>query len=929
MPPYDARGEANRAKRHRAVLIGVEHYAGTRNDLPAVTTNLRLMREALTAGSTGLLDPEDLVVVPAEGGPAVTVDQLRVRAVLAAARKEVTGLLVVYFAGHGIVRPDGSDLNLMFTESRVIRGRRHDPFVDTLSWRDDIMPELRNAHADWVVVILDCCFAGNALRSFTPHVGQSFALLTAAEPGVEIPPGDPATGTEFTAALHRLLTTGEGEPVTFTRLVTGIRRAMAPLKAVDGHPWIPDELRHGDDVVLARAGDLEPAPTPEPASTPEPAPTPEPTPTPAPESQPTPRPVPPPDPSPRPPVVPAWRERLTARSRRVLPARVRRTRRTTALVLAGVVALAGAGAWYVLGPTSGDDCASPLELRVLTDPDLRATVKKAADTYLERDGAGCRTVGITVYDAKTTDAVAALRSSSLWQDPPASCPPSGDCLRPQRDVGAQPDIWIPAADSAWQRATAEGAGAGGGTASATGTDEPAADAAKSVVDLDRLGPVAYTPMVLGVPNTMALAQSLQTDDPLDAIISGLRKGQEVTILRPDPEGTEGALLATDALYTASGDGRAATIEQGMAQILRPMPSTARDLMCVLADGTHNTLEDQAAVLVPEQTLAQFNLAAGEDGRPDCATEALAHRVAHYPSDVPMLDLPFVRVTWAGADRDADDRKAAVDAFHDWLTTDRDAQKCFTDDGFRGVGTSGPAPPAADSVLRSEDNTTAVREQIPATGQETDVAASLSDTLSRYRGALGPGRVLYLLDNSTSTADERVWDGTGGAKELVARSMSSLGGKDEYGVWMTAVKDKERATDLVAFGRHTRADAQKAVARARTAAFDARIAAGLREAFETLRREPTDREQPRLLVLVTDGEDFEAVEEAEQKELVAQAARTPHVRIVTVSLQNGACAEGRFGPRLADASGGRCLSPADDLTVELAAEVAKTGTGDAE
>ncbi|MFF9685904.1 substrate-binding domain-containing protein [Streptomyces sp. NPDC014623] len=898
MPPYDARGEENRSKRHRAVLIGVEHYAGNRNDLPAVTTNLRLMREALTAGSTGVLGPEDLVVVPANGGPTAGVDPLQVRAVLTAARKEVTGLLVVYFAGHGIVRPDGSDLNLMFTESGVTRDRQH-PFLGTLSWRDDVMPELRNCHADWVVVILDCCFAGNALAAFSPAAGQNFALLTAAEPGVEIPPGDPRTGTEFTAALHRLLTTGEGEPVTFTRVVTGIREAMAPLKAVDGHPWIPDELRHGDDVVLALAADAGREPL-------------------------KPRPVPPPPPPPPPP--PTWWQRPAAFSRRLPGALARRLTRTAVLVLAGLVALGGTGVWYFTGPPPGG-CDSPLELRVLTDPDLLPTVQKAADAYPERDARGCRSVGINVYDAKATDAVAAFRSSSLWQEPPAACPASGDCLRPQRDVGAQPDIWIPAAGSAWQRATADGAG--GGTASAAaGGQGSAADAGKSVVDLDRLGPVAYTPMVLGVPETMILARSLQTDDPLGEIVSALEEAQDVDVLRPDPEGTEGALLATDALYAASRPGGAATVEQGMATALRPMPSTARELMCLLADGAHNDLEDRAAVLVPEQTLAQFNLSAGEAGRPACATEALKHRVAHYPSDVPMLDLPFVRVTWDGADRDAEDRKAAVEAFHHWLVTDPVAQRCFTDDGFRGVEKSRPAPPDDGSVLRKKDNATAVREQIPKTGQGTDVSASLNDTLSRYRGALGPGRVLYLLDNSSSMADERVWDGTGGAKELVVRSMRSLAAEDAYGVWETAVEEGEPATDRVPFGLQATAGAQRAVAGARTADFDARIAEGLEAALATLRAGPAGAEQPRLLVLVTDGEDFEAVGKRDQQDLVADAGRAPLVRIVTVSLQDGACAPGRFGERLAEVSGGRCLGPADDLAAELAAEVAKTGTGDA-
>ncbi|MFB4424201.1 substrate-binding domain-containing protein [Streptomyces sp. QL37] len=915
MPPYNARGEENRARSHRAVLIGVEHYRGARHDLPSVTTNLRLVREALTDERTGVLAPEDLVVVPADGGgPDTTVDPNDARTALAAARREVTGLLVVYFAGHGIVRPDGSDLHLMFTDSEVTRDRHH-PFVGALSWDNDVMGVLRNSHADWVVVILDCCFAGNALRAFHPAVGQNFALLTAAEPGVEVPPGDPRTGTEFTAALHRLLTTGKGEPVTFTRTVAGIREAMAPFKAVDGHPWIPDELRHGDDVVLALATDAE-RPTPPPP--PPPVPTP---------------PVPPP-PVPAPPaddVQPASAKRPPRLPGRLLPGVAGRMTRTAAVVLAGVVALAGAAAWYFLGGTSGGPCASPLELRVLTDPDLKATVQKAADAYPKRDGDGCRSVGINVYDAKATDAVAALRSSSLWQEPPAACPASGDCPRPQRDVGAQPDIWIPAADSAWQRATADGAGGGtASTATASGADgdETAADAGKSVVDLDRLGPVAYTPMVLGVPDTMRLAQSLQTDDPLDAIVSGLKEDQTVEILRPDPENTEGALLATDALYASSGSGSVGTLEQRMSQVLRPMPATARELMCVLADGTHNDLEDRAAVLVPEQTLAQFNLSAGEPGRPGCATEALAHRVAHYPSDVPMLDLPFVRVTWAGADRDAAARKAAVQDFYDWLATDEDARKCFTDDGFRGVEKGAPAPPTGDSVLGKDDNTSAVREQIPQTGPGADISTSLTGTLDRYRRALGPGRVLYLLDNSTSMADKRVWDGTGGAKELVARSMSSLGAGDSYGVWMTAVDEGKPATDLVPFGANTRAGAQRTVAGAGTAAFDARIAAGVREALSTLRDSP-EAERPRLLVLVTDGEDFEAVTEKEQRRLAEEAGKAPPVRIVTVSLQDGACAPGRFGERLAEASGGRCLDPADDIAAELAAEVAKTGTGDAE
>ncbi|MEU1123017.1 caspase family protein [Streptomyces sp. NPDC005899] len=939
MPPYDARGEENRAKRHRAVLVGVERYTGNRNDLPAVATNLRLMREALTAEGTGVLDPEDLVVVAGERGPAGGapggVDPLRVRAALSAARDEVTGLLVVYFAGHGIVRPDGSDLNLMFTDSRVSRDRHH-PFRDTLSWRDDVMPELRNARAEWVVVVLDCCFAGNALSAFTPAAGQNFALLTAAERGVEIPPGDPAGGTEFTAALHRLLTAGTHgrEPTTFTGVVAGIREEMAPLKAIDGHPWIPDELRHGDDVVLALPHgddvvvappqgddvvaalphDRQPAlPSPRPHSE-STQPSPSPSPRPRPDATPGPAPAPAPG-----------------------PLRRRPTRAMT-LVLAGVLALAGAGAWMLLGPGPDGKCAPPLELRVLTDPDIRPTVQKAADAYPKQERHGdrdCRTVNLTVYDAKATDAVAAFRSSSLWQDPPAACPPPGDCPRPQRDVGAQPDIWIPAAGSTWRRATAEEEGGGSTAASApagaTGADEHA-DAGDSAVTLEPMGSVAFTPMVLAVPYTMPLAPSLQTGAPLGTIISSLKAAQKqpIAVLRPDPEGTDGALLATRALYASSGSGPASTLEHVMAQELRPMPSTARELMCALADGSRNGLEDRAAVLVPEQTLAQFNLSAGNAARPSCATESLERRTAQYPSDVPVLDLPFLRVTWKDARRDAEARRDAVTRFHDWLATDRDAQRFFVDDGFRGVDGKGrPAPPAENSLLRTGVNESAVREDIPAAGPGTVTAATLGDVLRRYRSALGPGRVLYLLDNSTSMADKRVWDGPGRAKELVTRSMGSLGTKDEYGLWSMAVEEGRKATDLVPFGRNTRAVASEAAASATTADHDARIAEALHDAFTTLRGGTTDADQPRLLVLVTDDEDTADIGRKERDGLLTEAKGNPLVRIVSVSLQSGGCAPGRFGERLATATGGRCLDPADDIATELAAEVAKTGTGDAE
>ncbi|WP_069172938.1 caspase family protein [Streptomyces griseus] len=962
MPPYSARGEENRAKRHRAVLIGVEHYTGNRNDLPAVAANLRLMRHALTADGTGVLAPEDIVVVAGEGNPAGDgtpvagdpggVNPLRVQAALSAARDEVTGLLVVYFAGHGIVRPDGSDLHLMFTGSRL-SGDRHHPFVDMLSWRD-IMLGLRNARADWVVVILDCCFAGNALQAFAPASEQNFALLTAAEPGVEIPPGDPETGTEFTAALHRLLTGGtdDGEPMTFTRLVTGIRNEMAPLKAVDGHRWKPDERRHGDDVVLALARTRDPGtesrtgtepgseantgtnPGSEAGAGTDPGAEADTRTNPGSEAGAG------EEPGAEAPPRRRWWAAVPGALRRLLSPPRRRLTPTTGLAVVASLALAGAGAWYLLAPGAGGTCATPLELRVLTDPDIRATVQKAADAYPQQGRKGrrdCRAVNLTVYDAKATDAVAAFRSSSLWQEPPAACPASGDCPQPQRDVGAQPDIWIPAAGSTWRRATdrTEGGGAAA-SAAADGTGgQGTADPGSSTVTLEPLGSVAFTPMVLAVPYTMPLTASLQTGAPLGTIIAALRAAQKdpVEILRPDPEGTDGALLSTKALYAAPETGSPSSLEQTMAQELRPMPPTAWELMCALADGSRNSLESRSAVLIPEQTLALFNLSPAHAARPDCATDVLHLRTAQYPSDIPMLDLPFLRVTWPGADRDAEAREAAVTDFRDWLVRDPEAQAYFTDDGFRGVDAHGrPAPPADNSLLRTGVNESAVREEIPATeygGTGAVTSASLTTTLRRYRSALGPGKVLYLLDNSPSMADKRVWDGPGRAKELVTRSMSSLSTRDAYGVWSMAVAEEKKATDTVPVGHHGRADAAEATAAVTIADHHARVAESLRDAFAALRGGGSDADQPRLLVLVSDGEDSGEIGKKERDALLAEARDTPLVRVVAVSLRNGGCAPGRFDEQLAVAGGGRCLDPADDIATALTAEVAKAGTGDAE
>lgn len=903
MPPYNARSGENRRKAHRALLIGVDRYEHL-GRLPGVPRNLELMKEALTAEGSGVFDPDEVTVLLDPRG------RHTVGEALGKAAEEAEGLLVVYFAGHGQVDTYGGNFHLMVAGSKVTRDKSH-PFSNALAWHKDVMHWLWESEAEHVVVILDCCYAGNALKELDLNPEKRFALFAAIREGAEIPVARTAAGTRFTREIHRVLTEEptEGGPlrggdVLLAHLDTRVREALAGLKAYDGQDWIPVEFHQGDDVVLAlgQGDDAGPPVEREPKRDSVPVSDPE------------------DDPEHDPEAVP-----LSAFLRRFWDRLWRR--RGVRRVLAPLLALALLGTTGVivrhLLPADGaGSCAPPMELRVLTDPDLRATVQKAADTYLERDSRACRRIGISVYEAKATDAVAAFQGSKAWQSPDGECHASGECFRPQRDLGAQPDIWIPAADSTWRRAQDTSAAATGNGKVTEG----------SVVSFDRRGPLAYTPMVLAVPDGLSLPPALQTGSPLSGLVSALgASDQKASVLRPDPENTDGALLATTALYPPTGAARPSELEQGMEAQLTPMPGTSAELMCALAASPQNTLEDRAAVLIPEQTMAQFNLRPGDKGRQSCAKDTLSGRTAWYPSDVPVLDLPFVHVTWKGAERDAERRKQAIEDFYRWLTEDRSAQRVFTEDGFRGVTSDGdPATPDEHSLLKASANTRAVHsDKLPQNGPPA-TSAVLTDTLRRYRQALGPGRVLYLLDTSTSMVDKRVFDGSGRAKDLVSRSMNSLGREDEYGVWSIAPVSRKAHADLVPFGRNDRAAAQRKVGAAKPVEdVNAHVATGLRDALAELRGGPSEADPPRLLVLVTDDEDSAGIKGAGLTSLVEEAQKTPRVRVVVVSLQGGGCTSGALNRQLTAATGGRCLDPSVDLAKELQAEVAKTGTGDAE
>ncbi|QOV47669.1 VWA domain-containing protein [Streptomyces chromofuscus] len=569
------------------------------------------------------------------------------------------------------------------------------------------------------------------------------------------------------------------------------------------------------------------------------------------------------------------------------PRKLRSPRRSVAwiTVLLSLTAT-GFGAYGLTTLVGGSSpCAPPLELRVLTDPDLKATVGAAADAYLtsaaNTTGEGCRRSGITVYSAGSADAVTALRSETgAWHEP------RDEDLNPQRDIGPQPDVWIPASRADVPRVT------GGQDTDALARLEPD----------DRA--LAYSPIVLAVPTSLAAASlDERVGGPLTGMVDALRERHDhLEVRRPDPEFTDAALLATIGLYGTGADpGR---VEQRLAPPGPPAP-TAADLLCALPDD--DAVDKRTAALVPE-----FLLKSGVG----CDRTTRSPRTAQYPGDVPGLEPVFVRVRWEGADRDRAARDEAADGFRAWLAGEG-GRAAFGAAGFRAA--------TADRALLEADEAAAGVLPAPSLLIESAGRDAMETALRRYRDARGPGRVLFLLDSSGSMAG--LWRGPSGGPGLLKQSLGGLGGRDEYGVWAVADGRGRAYETLLSFGPHSRRSAEAAIdAGARVRDAEADPYAALVAALDDMAERGAADDRPQLIVHITDDEDVGRLTGARLEDLLSRA-RLADVPITTVSLANGGCAAGRPDALISTASGGRCLDADDEPGSGLSAEVARTGTGE--
>ncbi|OUC97038.1 hypothetical protein CA983_30985 [Streptomyces swartbergensis] len=546
------------------------------------------------------------------------------------------------------------------------------------------------------------------------------------------------------------------------------------------------------------------------------------------------------------------------------------------LLFTGVVG--GYGLFVLIGDSGS--CRPALELRLLTDPDLEPAIKAAADDYVASDANttddGCRRSGVTVYSAGAAGVVTALsKRTDAWQRP-------RDDDNPQRDIGPQPDVWIPATRADVRRVTA--AQEDRVFAHLTADDEP----------------FAYSPVVLAVPKGLDDAVE-PTGRTLSQLLTDLEQAPgEAEVRRPDPEFADSALLATVGLYGGRADARGA--ELLITQSGRPESSAVR-LLCTLPDA--DAVDDRSVALVPE-----FLLRSGVD----CHPATRAPRTAVYPDDVPGLEPTFVRVRWEDAVRDADARSAETDRFRSWLTGD-EGRKALGEHGFRSAQ-------GERSLLDPKSVRDGLIDEIrPADSAEP---SEMDTALERYGNAHGPGRVLFLLDSSGSMAG--LWDGSSGGPGIIEQTLTGLGGEDEYGVWAVHGLKGRTHTDLLPFGTHARRDAERALDAARVRDAEADPSAALLDALAFMRERGAGDERPQLIVHLTDGEDDNRLT-GDGLERVLDRARAAGVPVAMVTLKNGACDRDRPGTRIAEAGRGRCLDAGDDLVPTLRDEVARTGTGE--
>ncbi|MFC5265817.1 caspase family protein [Kribbella qitaiheensis] len=189
-----------------ALLIGTSRSETDLADIDAVLNNLVDVRKALIAEELVGMPRANVVVVAEPESPGQILEPLDRLAV------SMTGVLFVYFAGHGLL-DDGGNLYL-----GLVTSSRHN-----LKWNavkaSDVRDSLRHASARTRILMLDCCFSGRALEAMAPAESiiagtldvDGFVTIASAPPNVAALAPIGAEYTAFTGEILRTIRYGDKE----------------------------------------------------------------------------------------------------------------------------------------------------------------------------------------------------------------------------------------------------------------------------------------------------------------------------------------------------------------------------------------------------------------------------------------------------------------------------------------------------------------------------------------------------------------------------------------------------------------------------------------------------------------------------------------------------------------------------------------------
>ena len=195
-------------EKSRVVLVGVPEYAEL-PDLPAVGNNIRRLRELLTDSGLWGLPAGNCTTIVGDDDPRTVP-----RAIRGAARS-AEDLLLVYYAGHGLLPPDTDKFCLALPSSSK-------DYTDSALRYEDVRGAVACARPGvGRAVILDCCFSARAFETgmaAPPSFGEltripGTCMLTACDETSRAlaPPGE--TYTAFTGELISAIDHGlDGAP---------------------------------------------------------------------------------------------------------------------------------------------------------------------------------------------------------------------------------------------------------------------------------------------------------------------------------------------------------------------------------------------------------------------------------------------------------------------------------------------------------------------------------------------------------------------------------------------------------------------------------------------------------------------------------------------------------------------------------------------